>query len=300
MKELINSATKISNDWRYTNCPCCASEKMNKVGSISYEFPLYYSSQEIEIERQPELWQCAVCSSSFVQNAIRESDSFTLYSTGNASQRWSNQTFTEAKTALAVQTLRKYLRPGISILDVGCNSGDLLDYAKQQGCTTFGVEYSTESQKLLQQKGHQVFANLQDVTTQFQVITAFDLVEHLYDFTGFLQWCLKHLTSDGVLVILTGDIQSPPAKLLGSGWWYVSFPEHIVFPARNYFQSSQDWTIAEWKPTYASPWYKKPVLLSLKFAVKLFMQGHKYRGLPSFVPDHILAVLKPSQHQKND
>jgi SAM-dependent methyltransferase len=300
MKESVSTTVKVSNDLKYTNCPLCTSQKIKKVGDIHYEHPILYSSQEIEVERTPELWQCTSCSSAFVQNAIHESDSIALYSSGNAVERWKNySTFAQGKTVLAVETLERYLKPGINILDVGCNSGEFLDFAKQKGSTTFGVEYSTESQKFLKQKGHQVFSNLQEVKIQFQIITAFDLVEHLYDFKGFLEWCLQHLTPDGCLIILTGDIQSLPSKVMGSAWWYVSFPEHIVFPAQKYFQSSRQWKISEWKPTYAGPWYEQSMLNALRNTRILLKQGNKYRGVPSFVPDHILAVLQPSIHQAN-
>ena len=183
---------------------------------------------------------------------------------------------------------------GGRVLDVGCNTGELLDFAKKLGCAASGLEYSDVSRKVIRSKGHTAYQSFDEISDQFEVITAFDLVEHLYDVPGFLSNCHGKLAYGGKLIILTGDIQSASAKAAGANWWYAQFPEHIVFPAKMYFEGLKTFTLESWLPTYAAEGYKYPFYRHLMSFIKRVVTGNKYSGQPSLTPDHALIILTKS------
>jgi 2-polyprenyl-3-methyl-5-hydroxy-6-metoxy-1,4-benzoquinol methylase len=282
---------KINNNLRHDKCPSCRSSKISFVGRIKYDFPLFYSTEEIELERIPELWKCYRCNSAFVQNAVSENDSKSLYTRGKAVDRWHHNTvFENSKPKIAVEIFTQYLAQGRRILDIGCNTGELLDFAKKKDCDTSGIEYSESSISLLKNKGHAAYSNFNQIDHSFDVITAFDLVEHLYSVPTFLDYCNAKLSLEGHLILLTGSINSLPAKISKSNWWYVKYPEHIVFPSKQYFKDLSQFHLVKWTSTYADVAYERPIKQVFKYAVKDILIGN-YSGIYSF-PDHAFIILK--------
>src|SRR5690606_27806617 len=117
-----------------------------------------------------------------------------------------------------VSRLSTYFLPENKIIDIGCNTGVLLDFAKSKGCITFGVEPSQSSQEILRSKGHAYYSSLLNVTDKYDVVTAFDLVEHLHDLNNFLKNVYQILNEKGYLIILTGDVTSVSARLSNNNW----------------------------------------------------------------------------------
>lgn len=282
---------KIDNNFVRKNCPLCNSKKIYKIGTVEYSVPLYFSSQEISVDLKPELWKCSNCRSGFVQNAIPEQIATSLYMNSSSNQRWSSLKFDESKGQEIVDILSKLFCKDVKVLDIGCNTGELLDFAKTRGCKTFGIEYSLDSVALLKQKGHTVISSLSENDIHYDAIAAFDLVEHLYNMPEFIESCYSQLVKGGYLVILTGDIFSVSSVLVRSKWWYVRFPEHIVFPSKHYFKRNSKFKVRAWIPTYAGIGYKTSLLYTLKYLLKNFSKK-EYNGLPSLGTDHVLIVLQ--------
>jgi SAM-dependent methyltransferase len=281
----------IGNHTRYESCPLCFSERIEPVGRIPYESPTRFSTSEVEFAAAPQLWRCKDCGSSFVQNVVPEDIAVTLYTGGASGERWSSEPFEVVKPANQLECLDGYFREGASVLDIGCNTGELLDYARRRGCRTAGVEYSAASRRILETKGHDSFANISDVDEQFDVITAFDLVEHFYDVPDFFRRCKAMLKKGGVLVVLTGDIGSLSARVCKANWWYLRYPEHIAFPSRKYFARHSGLVLDRWLRTYASKGYQAGWVEILRQLASGLVK-RRYSGLPSIGPDHVMAVLK--------
>jgi SAM-dependent methyltransferase len=135
-----------------------------------------------------------------------------------------------------------------------------------------------------------MYTRLSDVRDLFDVATAFDLIEHLYDVPGFLQTARGMLRPGGILILLTGDKGSLTARLHRERWWYLLAPEHIVFPSRASYVRAPGFRLVEAVPTYASRGYvPKPGQWVRALAMAALRRGS---GLPLIRPDHHLLVLQ--------
>jgi hypothetical protein len=89
-------------------------------------------------------------------------------------------------------------------------------------------------------------------------------------------------------VLLTGNNASLPAKFLGPKWWYVNYPEHVVFPSKKYYQDLSGFELVKYIKTFASRSHEKGsgMINTLKHVF-----DPDYSGRSSF-SDHHLVVLR--------
>ncbi len=283
-------AEYVDNTFRRKSCPLCNYSDVYYYGELKYMPPVMYSSHEINLNRNPELWKCNKCYSWYTNNIILEGVAASLYKMGVSGDRWSQTPIDNGKSKEILELLSVIFTEGKKVLDIGCNTGEVLDLAKTRGCITTGVEFSTSCHHQLRSKGHQYFSDLKEDDGEYDVIIAFDIVEHIYDLPLFFNVCNKKLFKDGVVIILTGDINSLSAGLCGSKWWYVNFPEHIVFPSKKYFHNIAGFKVGNWIKTYAAVNFRHPVPVVIKGFLNGVYRG-TYTGLPSIGPDHVLILL---------
>lgn len=284
--------TTINNNIKIDICPCCKSRSISKVGAIKYAENTTYSSTQIILTEIPKLWRCNECQSSFTQNRVSETDSISLYSLGSS---WSSESFANYKTQATVDLIESLVTPGCKILDIGCANGAMLDYAQQRGAVTFGLEYSLTNLDELRRKQHTAYSDWSQVDENFDIITAFDVVEHLYDLESFLNSCFSHLSNDGILVLMTGDINSWSARAGNKKWWYVRYPEHILFPSLNYFATLHNFKIVNTVKTYPNRLDKYSPIVNFLWRLQLTIRSLRLGNfIPTmlFPPDHFIVVLK--------
>lgn len=113
--------------------------------------------------------------------------------------------------------------PGLRLLDVGAGSGPMVEAARAAGMRAEGVEPSVWLH------GHAVRLGLPvhlgvlphpDVHPPFDVVTLVDVIEHTTDPLALLQQVAAVLAPGGVAVIVTPDVSSAAASLLGWRWWH--------------------------------------------------------------------------------
>jgi SAM-dependent methyltransferase len=283
----------VHNDTRHSHCPCCGARAIGKIGDIHYPATVQYSSAVVNLTEQPELWQCLECQSWFTQNIVSEAESIQLYASGGF---WVTKDFPSAKPNELVQYLAALLRPEMKVLDVGCANGAFLDFAQSRVAQTAGLEFSAANRALLRTKGHQSYGNWQELTDRYDLITAFDVVEHLYDLNGFLESCLEHLTPEGTLLLVTGDRASVPAQVAQANWWYLRFSEHIICPSIDYFQQHPQLRVIGTQPVYS---YRFSAWKALKSLVKLVWRPVHQTPSPLLPPDHILICLGKQIHSSS-
>ncbi len=119
-----------------------------------------------------------------------------------------------------------------TLLDVGCATGLFLQGMRKRGSwEVYGVEPSEYAAASARQSGLQVITGtLDDVTFPnhtFDVVTMWDVIEHVHDPLGTLQQVARLLKPGGLLVIRTPNYDSWDARLFGRYWSGFEPPRHL-------------------------------------------------------------------------
>ena len=109
------------------------------------------------------------------------------------------------------------------LLDVGAGSGILLAEAQRLGYSPDGIEpsgpLSSQARALDLPVRHGVLP-IEEWRGAFDIATVIDVIEHVGDPVGLLRQVHATLRPDGLLVVVTPDVASVMARLLGWKWWH--------------------------------------------------------------------------------
>jgi 2-polyprenyl-3-methyl-5-hydroxy-6-metoxy-1,4-benzoquinol methylase len=118
------------------------------------------------------------------------------------------------------------------LLDVGCAAGFLLDELRRRGWDVHGVELSADLCRYARSEfGLGVFCGeLCDapwLPASFDVVTVIGTIEHVPDPRHVVAAACRLLVPDGLLVILTENLNNPIARLWPAAWNGFMPPEHL-------------------------------------------------------------------------
>lgn len=123
------------------------------------------------------------------------------------------------------------LMPG-KLLDVGCGGGRFLNRMKKKGWTVEGVENDPKAAERVLKK-YQVPVNAGDLfqasypSNCFDAVTLSHMIEHDLDPLKLIREVFRVLKPDGIMVILTPNIESAGHRLFGRDWRGLEPPRHI-------------------------------------------------------------------------
>ena len=127
--------------------------------------------------------------------------------------------------------LIQYKQDG-SLLDLGCSSGSFLEFLKGAPWKLHGIEISADCAKIAKEKsGAQVFVG--DIVKapfapeSFDVITCFDVLEHLYEPRQVMAKVMEWLKPGGIFYVLVPNIDSAEARVFGPYWGGLELPRHL-------------------------------------------------------------------------
>lgn len=124
---------------------------------------------------------------------------------------------------------------GRMILDVGCGDGVFLSCLSSDW-SRHGLEPSASGASLARKKNLAVTNGTLDTAPDeihADVISALDVIEHVVDPHRFVESVKRHLRPRGVVLLLTGDADSYPAKIAGPQWSYLRWCGHISVFSRS-------------------------------------------------------------------
>lgn len=194
------------------------------------------------------------------------------------------------------------------MLDVGAATGFFLSIAKERGWDVAGIELSEFAAEQGRKKGMDIrtgtLASVDFAPNSFDVITLWDVIEHVSNPEEELAVVWSLLKPGGVVAINTPDAQSLLARVLGKHWHALVPPEHLYyFSAKNLgtllgnkkfkvigntkftkkFTISYIYkTLITWKPWFA--WSKLGYFLEKPLIKKM--------ALPLYLGDNFFVVAK--------
>jgi dolichol-phosphate mannosyltransferase len=113
-------------------------------------------------------------------------------------------------------------------LDVGCGLGYTMDQAREQGWDAYGLDVSTTAVRstLARHPDRVVCGSAEDLDQAnlprpFDLVTMFDVLEHLRDPIEVLRKVRHVLAADGMLLVSTIEASGLVPRVLGAGWFHI-------------------------------------------------------------------------------
>ena len=205
------------------SCPICGQEDVEEWLRAPDRF--HGRKQEYVLLR------CRSCSVVWLWNPPRPSEMHLHYTAEydrlisaageNSPQRWRDR-----KAALAPH------KSSGALLDLGCSSGAFLQSMTGQAWELYGIEMSEDSAKQAASKsGAEVFVgDILDARfepSSFDVVTCFDVFEHLYEPLRVIRKVAEWLKPGGIFYVLVPNVDSAEGRVFGSYWHGLELPRHL-------------------------------------------------------------------------
>jgi 2-polyprenyl-3-methyl-5-hydroxy-6-metoxy-1,4-benzoquinol methylase len=215
--------------FEYRNCPNCGQDDF----TVLFDCNRGENDFQEGIETVYMLWgsgygrhvkckNCRLMYVNLIENGSKINEDYSKMGSTDASIIRGSR-LRAAKSQLGL--IKKY-KSGTRLLDIGCGEGFFLCSASRAGYTTKGVELSQDAAAYARREfGLDVeakpFEEMQIPENYFDVITMWQVLEHLpYPLTT-LKEIYRILKPDGLLAVSTPDIGGIPAKILQRGWWNI-------------------------------------------------------------------------------
>lgn len=194
------------------------------------------------IHARYQIYECQLCQLQFlspIPTQIEIRNFYTksyFYNKSSTIFGYKNYTgLTKCLTAEAIKKIpiiKKYAK-GKKLLDAGSGTGIFAQVAQNTGFKVFANDISTFVKNELRKKNIPcLFGPLEKINTneRFDIITAWDMVEHIPDIQMMATSFNKLLKKGGYLFITTPNTKSIDTRFLGKrGYIYKRVPEHVVF-----------------------------------------------------------------------
>ena len=204
-KTFIDPKTGLFEDkyLKKRNCPVCDSNNFSK---------LFQCSGGIYVK-------CNICSMIYTNPVFTQEALNKFYSsldTGHAAIVDNESDFYREIFSYGLQSITRFITKG-KILDIGCSAGFFLDCAKDLGWSTYGIELGQAESQVARSKGHIIYnCELEtiDFDEKFDVVTLWDVFEHIPDGKQYLSLVYELLADEGVLFLQIPSSNSLAAKIL--------------------------------------------------------------------------------------
>jgi 2-polyprenyl-3-methyl-5-hydroxy-6-metoxy-1,4-benzoquinol methylase len=209
-------------------CPMCGSERF----TIAFEEPPY------------SVRRCSACGQGWASPRLSSRDLARMYTDDSYWRSTSPKTLGyhdyRADEELYLKTFRRRLGFALAngpqagaALDVGCAAGFCMAALRELGFEAHGVEISeTIARHAIDHFNFDTvhvgtLADAPFAAGSFELITMWDVIEHVVDPRELLATARRLLKPGGLLVIETQDINSHFARALGPRWHHYKHAEHI-------------------------------------------------------------------------
>lgn len=221
-----------------SRCPLCGGKSRVRISTIT--------EAQGRIPGTFTLYRCRACGLVFVSPRPADAELVQLYDeTFYSVSRLRGKKFAENVYELFLNRRRKRIErfvTGGRLLDVGCGDGGFLRFMAARGWAVTGLDFSPTAATLA---GTFADARRERLATDiavlrgrledhdlpsehFDLITLWQVLEHIGEPVPLLRRCTELLRPGGVLVVAVPNIESIQAKLAGKHWWGLDVPRHLL------------------------------------------------------------------------
>jgi SAM-dependent methyltransferase len=177
------------------------------------------------------LVRCEACSVVWLSNPPKPSEMHLHYTDAYDKLISAGGENAPARWGFRKEAIAQYKQSG-TLLDLGCSSGSFLAFMRSELWTLYGIEMSSECAKTAEARsGAEIFVgNILDAPfprESFDVITCFDVLEHLYEPHKVMARVGEWLKPGGIFYVLVPNVDSAEAREFGSYWHGLELPRHL-------------------------------------------------------------------------
>ena len=180
--------------------------------------------------RRAHLVRCRDCGLVFAGRDPSEEELARNY--GEYSREDADSPLTRQRYRELLDRFEPYRRTG-RILDMGCGIGYFLEEAERRGWEAHGSEFEPRAVEIVRGKGLRCLqAPLHADSLEpgsFDVITAFEVVEHLREPQAEAATIAAALRPGGLFYCTTPNFGSLSRRLLRARWRVIAYPEHLSY-----------------------------------------------------------------------
>lgn len=198
----------------HAHCPLCASAA---IGVLDKQYSHAY------------LVKCQECSLVFGERIPTQQELSDHY--GKYPRNTSISPLTIKRYEELLEQFEPYRRTN-KLLDVGCGDGHFLEVAKRKGWEVYGTEYTEDAVKAGLSKGikmHQGLIQSFRLANEFDVVTSFEVLEHITDGPDHCRTISNLMRAGGLFYFTTPNFDAFSRRWLGGDWKIIEYPEHLTY-----------------------------------------------------------------------
>jgi len=186
----------------------------------------------------PPIVRCKVCGLVYANprwDSSLVSESYSVVEDPTYVEEREGRVLTFSRNLAPFENLVASNSPTRRLLDVGCHIGVMIELAEARGWEAWGVEPSVWASEQARGRGLRVvtgtLADAQIPANYFDVVTMWDVIEHLTDPAAEIRHVHRVLKPGGVFAIHTIDIESLFARVIGKRWpWLMEMHLYYFSP----------------------------------------------------------------------
>ena len=216
------------------NCPFCLSGrrvKLFETEDINWKVPGNFT-----------IVKCMACGTVYLSPAPEQKEFEKCYPEKYYTRASGNVRVTEAhKLSLEkgflyrADIMERFVKIG-KMLDVGCGDGYFIAFLRKRGWDSWGAEISEAAcrhaiNELLLEKDKVLCGDFLKISLPgncFDLITLFDVLEHMPDPATVLKRCSELLKPGGGIFIQVPNFNSAGRRIFGKYWIHIDAPRHLI------------------------------------------------------------------------
>lgn len=218
-------------------CPVCHSRESSKVLNTQNR----HGRHTIDSKDEFELYNCHLCDAKWIANLKTDRNYYEKY---YPKQYYKGTDSTIINTIIDTLSTRSARKKGkmirkhfknnipITILDIGCGTGDFLSKLESSQFNKVGLEINPEGAEICRSKGIKVLnedlQNLKNIETKYDAITLWHVLEHLPEPNGAIKKIHGLLSNNGILMMEVPNTKSMGYKFGKENWFHMDSPRHLV------------------------------------------------------------------------